>query len=850
MKFLYGATLRYIFATGLIAFIYYSLFLAEKWFNATDILVIPPMLAGASLATLLLFGIPAWLGIALGSGFANWYHDISLLYNTTATAGLVIEIVIASMILRPRLDYDFARGQDVVWFATVVWLIAPSLGAIITHIPFLISPEMPFNYIVKLCLTTAFTQAISLFTLTPFLLVWRELPLIDPQHPWRHRLEWFTLLLCMVGLSSAVLGTTGELRLFAIALLFPLILWAVIRFEQHGATLAILSVTTLLLNCDSFYVYNHPISYFGIGDILLEATLIAATTLSLFTFAALWTERRQQLQNLVREKQLATTTLHSIADGVLTTDIFGKINYLNPIAIELTGWTLEQALHKNAGEVFQIKSLDSASEMPYLIEHSLQGVINPPQQCLLVNREHLEKVIETSAAPIVGTKKHIEGVIVIFHDISKEHSLREQLTHQACHDALTGLYNRREFEFRLNTLINTAKNTNQSHSLLYLDLDQFKVVNDTCGHLAGDALLKQLVTVIQARVRGDDTFARLGGDEFAIILKNCPIQRAGGVATSFLNTVHDFRFVWEDKTFEIGVSIGVIPINTQSGDLATVLNKADLACYGAKEAGRNCVYVLDDNDKNITVKQSEVHWTTLILKAIEEQRLVIYRQPIISLQHAENEINYELLIRMKDERGAIILPGSFLPAAERYNLIIQIDKWVIHKVLTHLAQNPPHQKATGFFSINLSAACLNDTTFLQFIQNEVRQLTVPTHLICFELTETAIVSSLDKASHFMREMSKLGFRFALDNFGSGFSSFGYLKQLPIEFLKIDGKCVRDMMTDSVDRVIVESMHLIGHEMHIKTVAEWVENDTTRLILQQIGVDFVQGFGVGKPEPFL
>lgn len=849
MQFLYGATLRYIFATGLIATVYYSIFLAEKWLNASGDIVIPPMLAGVALATLLLFGVPAWLGIAVGSGLANWYHGIAPLYNVTASAGLVIEIVIATMILRPRLDYDFTRGRDVRLFALVGGIIAPLLGAIITHIPFLISPEMPLDYIIKLCLTNAFTQAISLFTITPLLLVWRELPSINPLHPWRYRLEWLILLICLIKLSGMALETTGELRLLAIILLFPCTLWAAIRFEQHGATLATLFITTLLLNSNLLYVYNHPISYFEIGNIVIETMLITVITFSLLIIAVLLSERCQRLQNLIREKQLAITALHSIADGVITTDRDGKITYLNTVAAELTGWTLEQALGRHADDIFKIKSLDNANELPHLIEHSLHGVINQPQQCLLVNREHLEKVIETSAAPI-GTPEHVEGVIIIFHDISKEHSLREQLTHQACHDALTGLYNRREFEFRLNSLINAAKNTNQSHSLLYLDLDQFKVVNDTCGHLAGDALLKQLVTVIQGRVRGDDTFARLGGDEFAIILKNCPIQRADRVATSFLNTVHDFRFVWEDKTFEIGVSIGVVPINAKSGDLAMVLNKADLACYGAKESGRNCVYVLDDNDKNIVVKQSETHWTTHILKAIEEQRLVLYRQPIISLQHPESEINYELLIRMKDDRGAIVLPGSFLPAAERYDLIIQIDKWVIHKVLTHLVQNPPNQRTTGFFSLNLSAACLNDATFLQFIQNEVRQLTVPAHLICFELTETAVVSSLDKANQMMREMNKLGFRFALDNFGSGFSSFGYLKQLPIEFLKIDGKFVRDMMTDSVDRVIVESMHLIGHEMQIKTIAEWVENDTTRLILQQMGVDFVQGFGVGKPEPFL
>ncbi|MEZ5672101.1 MAG: EAL domain-containing protein [Thiotrichaceae bacterium] len=332
-------------------------------------------------------------------------------------------------------------------------------------------------------------------------------------------------------------------------------------------------------------------------------------------------------------------------------------------------------------------------------------------------------------------------------------------------------------------------------------------------------------------------------------MKNCPIERAAGVATSFLNTVHDFRFVWEDKTFEVGVSIGVVPINAHSESIATVLHQADLACYAAKEAGRNRIHVFDDNDHTVTARQNEIHWTTHLLQAIEQKRLLLYRQPIVSLQQGK-EIHYELLIRIRDERGGLTLPGSFLPAAERYSLISQIDRWVIHTLLTHLAQNPPSQKNSSFFSINLSLTSLNDGTFLPFIQNELQQFAVPTQLICFELAETAVVSSLDKVSYLMKEMNKLGFRFALDNFGSGFSSFGYLKQLPIDYLKIDGKFVRDMITDPVDRVIVESMHHIGHEMQIKTIAEWVEDDATRQSLQQIGVDFAQGFSIGKPEPFL
>ena len=852
MLFLHEATLRYVFYTLLLALSYYGVFWASELIDGSSIRV-HLGLVGVALAILLLFGIPAWLGIALGSGLINLHLGLLPLYAITTTAGIVVEIVIATMILRYyHFQNTFVHIRDVVIFAVVTWLIAPVFGVSITHIPIFISPEISPDYILKIWLTDWFLNAINLFTLTSLLLVWRNLPEIDINDFWRNGTEWIILGVALAGITVFILNTNNELHIILQCLMLSIALWAALRFEQHGATLATLAITGVLLHDNLSKFYTKQTAQFSLGDLGVDTAFTATTTITLLIMAAISTERRQLQQQLIYEKDLAINTLRSIADAVLTSDKQGDVTYLNSVAAELTGWTAEQALGKKATNIFNIKSLDDSIEtLQHPIDLCLQGMISPPQQCLLVNRERFEKVIETSAAPIGNNNLDvIEGVIVIFHDISKEHHLRQQLTHQASHDALTGLCNRRELEFRLNSLINTAKATGQSHSLLYLDLDQFKAVNDISGHLAGDALLKQLVTVIQGRVRGDDTFARLGGDEFAIILKNCPIERASGVATSFINTVHDFRFVWEDKTFEVGVSIGIVPINAHSENIAAVLSKADLACYAAKQAGRNRTYVIDDHDKISHAKQNEVHWFPHLLQALEEQRFVLYRQPIVSLQSNDNEVNYELLIRMKDEQGAIILPGSFLPAAERYNLISQIDKWVIHKILTHLAQNPPNQKNTGFFSINLSATSLNDPTFLQFIQKELLQLTVPTQLICFELSETTAVSSLDKASHLMNEMNKLGFRFALDNFGSGFSSFGYLKQLPIDYLKIDGKFVRDMMTDSVDRVIVESMHHIGHEMHIKTIAEWVEDETTRAVLQQTGVDFAQGFSIGKPEPFL
>lgn len=817
-----------------------------------------PLPAGIALTGLLLFGVRLWPGIVIGLFTHKFFQmdipffedDMALFLTSFDAAGAVLQATLGTWLLKTfRFQTHLARVYDVFLFAFIVVIVCSSLGSGLSSLGLWFSNSIPNEYILQIWLTNWFGDGIGMLVLSTSLLVWRQLPPIS--YHWLRWIEWGVVLACLAIVSSLTLEVNYGHRLMLLYTILPFAVWIGIRFEQHGATLGALLIAGILLNGGLNRIY--PMEEGGTQDLLLEIGFIGITSLTAFLVAAAYSERRQAEENLFNEKELALTTLHSIADGVITTDIQGNVTYLNPIAEELTGWSLKEAMGKPSSQIFFVKSVIPQPVLENPVARGLHGVVSPPRQSFLVNRYRQEIAIQNSAAPIRTRGSKIEGVIIVFHDVSKEYQLREQLSHQATHDALTGLYNRKEFEYQLGLLLNNAKTEGKSHSLLYLDLDQFKIVNSTCGHIAGDALLKQLVTIIQGRVRRGDTFARLGGDEFGILLKNCPIERTFAVAEAFLSTVRSFRFAWGEKTFEVGVSIGAIPIHPQSESVAALLGQADIACYAAKEAGRNRAHVhAGDDEKLVTIRQKEMHWVGHILKAIEEDRIILYKQKIAPVNtELSNEIHYEVLIRMRDEQGTIIPPGSFLPAAERYDLMPRIDRWVVHQAFVHLAKNhSTNEEGTDFIAINLSGMTLNEPSFPQFVRDELNKFQVPTHAICFEITETVAIASLDKAAAFMREMKQLGFRFALDDFGSGVSSFGYLKQLPIDYLKIDGSFVKDMVADPIDWAIVESITQIGHVMNLKIIAEWVENEATLVALNRIGVDFAQGFGIAKPEPFL
>nr|MDJ0708351.1 EAL domain-containing protein [Leptolyngbyaceae cyanobacterium MO_188.B28] len=569
-------------------------------------------------------------------------------------------------------------------------------------------------------------------------------------------------------------------------------------------------------------------------------------------------DRQQVERQLFEEKELAQVTLHSIGDAVITTDAAGRVQYCNPVAERLTGWEAEEAKGRPLHEVFRIinETTRDPTENPVsrvLREGCIIGLAN---HTLLITRDGTERSIDDSAAPIRNRDGHVIGAVLVFHDVTEARMLARQLTWQASHDPLTGLVNRRQFEQELLEALRGAKFNNQQHVLCYLDLDQFKVVNDTSGHMAGDELLRQVALVLKARIRGADILARLGGDEFAILLKQCPLEQAEAIAKTMQDAIQDFRFVWQDKTFRIAISIGLVPLLSASRDLISVMSAADAACYAAKIRGRNRIHVYQTDDSELVRQRHEQQWSIRIRDALEENRFCLYRQAVVPTTEcsANQETHYEILLRMIDESGALVLPTVFIPAAERYGLMQQIDHWVVQTFLAHIAQSRQYTPSgTGGaearpYMINLSGASLSDEQFLSFLRTQFNEYPSAPQSICFEITETAAISNLNQAIHFIHELKQLGCRFALDDFGSGMSSFGYLKTLPVDFVKIDGKFIEDMASDPTASAIVESINHIGHVMGLQTIAEWVDNATTRTRLGEIGVDFVQGYGIGIPTP--
>ncbi|GMR20349.1 MAG: hypothetical protein BMS9Abin36_0944 [Gammaproteobacteria bacterium] len=439
-------------------------------------------------------------------------------------------------------------------------------------------------------------------------------------------------------------------------------------------------------------------------------------------------------------------------------------------------------------------------------------------------------------------EKHRDTANALYHE-------KERVSYHASHDALTGLINRREFEQRAAIAIDGAINHNTEHAILYIDLDQFKVVNDTCGHVAGDELLRQLGPILHRKIRTGDTLARLGGDEFGVLLINCPINQAVIVANNLREAVQDFRFAWEDNIFSIGASIGVVPINETAQNLSNLLSIADSACYTAKDHGRNRVYVYQPDDMEMAKRHGEMQWVSRINRALEENHFLLYCQPIVPIKHVrKREMHYEVLLRMQDEIDGIIPPGAFIPAAERYNLMTAIDKWVIENLFTKLAAFlEVHLKEDlPTICINLSGSSLSEKEFLTYIRIKFKKTKVPPASICFEITETAAIANLTNARHFIDDLKQLGCRFSLDDFGSGLSSFAYLKNLPVNYLKIDGVFVKDIDNDPVDYAMVKSINEIGHVSGMLTIAEFVENDAILAKVKKISVDFAQGYGIGKP----
>ncbi len=561
-------------------------------------------------------------------------------------------------------------------------------------------------------------------------------------------------------------------------------------------------------------------------------------------FNAMITIVDQQNQSLTAAKDRYLALYNDNPTMIFHLRLYGAIisvnrycaNHLNLSSKELTSLPIDTFVHSEDKDLFRIL-FDACIAHPQRVHK---------QELRMTRQDGSDLWVRATARIVVDEQQ--QNLLLVCEDITETRLLNQKIIYQARHDALTGLANRNEFDEYLQKAVTTAHTGQQEHALCYIDLDQFKVVNDTCGHLAGDELLRQLSVLLKKHIRKGDLLARLGGDEFGILIHHCSSIEAYRACDHLKNIVRNFYFIWEERRFSVGVSIGIVIIDKHIRNTIDALKAADSACYAAKELGRNRVHVFSPDDADLASRQGEMKWLEKIQHGVENNQFVLFGQPIVALTEKNTGLHFEVLLRYQDDLGRFVPPGAFLPAAERYQKTPAIDKWVIRTLFKWLSNCPEFLDKLSLCSINLSGLSLSDETIQPFIIKQFNIWNIPTHKICFEITETAAISNLAYATKFIHFLQQQGCTFSLDDFGSGLSSFAYLKALPVDFLKIDGLFVKDILSDKVDLAMVKSINEVAHVMGKKTIAEFVENQAICQRLYEIGVDYAQGFGIAKPMP--
>ena len=563
--------------------------------------------------------------------------------------------------------------------------------------------------------------------------------------------------------------------------------------------------------------------------------------------------RKQIERELAEKHELLRVTLTSIGDAVITTDAGGSVQWMNPVAERMTGWSSESAHRRSLGEVFHIVNQATREPEDSLVRRALEegNACGTAHNTLLISRAGSEYGIEHSAAPIRDEAGAVLGVVLVFHDVTEQRRLSTEMSYRALHDDLTDLVNRTEFERQLEELLEACAQGGRPHALLFIDLDQFKLVNDACGHAVGDQLLCRMATLLRESVRTGDTVARLGGDEFAIILQHCPVEQAQRVAQKICDQMDEFRFVHDGRRFRIGTSIGLVPLDNRWPHTTALLQAADTSCQAAKEEGRNRVHCWYDANHELKARSRQTQWASRIETALDEDRFELWGQRIAPLQEgAPKGLHCEVLLRLRDADGSIIAPGAFMPTAERFHMASRIDRWVVRKVFEWMNQLGPAHADVDLIAVNLSGQSIGDRAFHRDLVEQIRQLHFPVHKICFEVTETAAITRMEDASRFIAAIRALGVQVALDDFGAGASSFGYLKALAVDVLKIDGQFVRDLKTDPLNRAAVRCFREVARATGMKTIAEFVEHQEVFDELRALGIDAAQGYLIHRPQPLV
>jgi diguanylate cyclase (GGDEF)-like protein/PAS domain S-box-containing protein len=587
----------------------------------------------------------------------------------------------------------------------------------------------------------------------------------------------------------------------------------------------------------------------GAADFLVKGEVNSVILERAIRYSIAQKKLEEELHNA---KERVIVTLDSIGDAVITTDIYSRVIYLNRTARGFTGWNKEEVCDSQLDDLFKIIDENTLKPVPNLIVTMLdrRRTFDLPQQALLVNRAGQRFAIEGRVSPIYNRENQLIGIVIVFHDITVTREMSRKINYQANHDPLTGLTNRINFEQQLMEAIEETKRLNTQHSLFFLDLDHFKIVNDTCGHLIGDQLLKEVTALIREKIQKTDVFARIGGDEFAVLLHNCPLAKADEIAGFICEAVAGYRFIWNNHHFAVGISIGINHITPENTDPDIIMGNADEACYIAKNNGGNGYHIYHWDNNRPSERETKRQWILDLSHAFTDDLFRLFFQPIIPVNSQEQTIHYELLIRLLDHEGKLLYPGNFLPAANHYKLMPAIDRWVTNRFFAFYREVIINNPAIASFvcNINLSGSFLNEANSLKFLENQIIRNRIPPRQICFEITETNAIDNFNRVIGFVERLKKLGCSFALDDFGNGLATFNYLKNLPVDFVKIDGSFVSNILSNSVDFAMVDSINQIAHLMNIRTVAEFVENEGIFKKLKDLGVDFAQGYWIDKPQP--